>query len=166
VAVDRSVAAGLIYTAFSTAVVLLDLDPGTDETAVIDAARSIAGPGSLAATPASAAASRLDDPSLTGLQAALLAAIAVVAVLLALAIGMTLVLGAPSRGRLLALLGALGFRRSRELALIVWEVAPAVALALPIGAAIGVTVLALLIAALVARRVTAAGTLRSIDEEG
>jgi putative ABC transport system permease protein len=207
VAVDRSVADRLIDTTFSPAVVLLDLAPGTDEAAVIAAAHSIAGPGSLAATPASAAASRLDDPSLTGLQAALLAAIAVVAVLLALAVAMTLVLGAPSRGRLLALLGALGFRRSRELTLIVWEVAPAVALALPIGALVGlalpflvvpaidltgfvggtdqpivrlgglmplwvvlgflgVTVLAVLAAALVARRVTAAGTLRSIDEEG
>jgi putative ABC transport system permease protein len=207
VAVDRSVADRLIDTTFSPAVVLIDLDPDADDAAVIAAARSIAGPGSLAATPASAAASRLEDPSLAGLQAALLAAIGVVAALLALAVGMTLVLGAPSRGRLLALLGALGFRRSRELALIVWEVAPAVALALPIGAAIGltlpylvipavdltgfvggteqplvrlgglfplwvvlgflgVTVLAVLIAALVARRVTAAGTLRSIDEEG
>lgn len=207
VAIDRSVADRLIDTTFSPAVVLLDLDPDADARAVLDAARSIAGPGSLAATPASAAATRLEDPSLGGLQAALLAAIAVVAALLALAIGMTLVLGAPSRGRLLALLGALGFRRSRELALIVWEVAPAVAFALPIGAAVGVvlpfvvipavdltgfvggtdqplvrlggllpvwvvlgflgvTVLALLIAALVARRVTAAGTLRTIDEEG
>jgi putative ABC transport system permease protein len=185
----------------------MSLDPGVDPDAVADAARTIAGAGSSAATPASAAASRLEDPSLAGLQTTLLAAIAVVAALLALAIGMTLVLGAPSRERLIALLAALGFRRSRELALTVWEVAPAAALALPIGAAIGlalpfivipaidltgfvggteqplvrlgglmplwvvlgflgVTILALLIAALVARRVTTAGTLRSIDEEG
>jgi putative ABC transport system permease protein len=207
VAVDRSIADQLIDTTFSPAVVLLDLDPEADAAAAVEHAHAIAGPGSQAATPASAAASRLDDPSLVGLQVALLTAIGVVAVLLALAIGMTLVLGAPSRGRLLALLGALGFRRSRELALIVWEVAPAIVLALPIGAAIGlalpfvvvpaldltgfvggtdqpvvrlgglmpvwvvlgflgVTVVALLIAALVARRVTAARTLRSIDEEG
>jgi putative ABC transport system permease protein len=120
---------------------------------------------------------------------------------------MTLVLGAPARGRLLALLGALGFRRSRELPIVLWEVAPAVAIALPVGIGIGlllprvvipaidltgfvgggaqpavhlggwapllvaaaflvVTALAVLVAALVARRVTAARTLRSIDEEG
>jgi putative ABC transport system permease protein len=131
----------------------------------------------------------------------------VVALLLALAIGMTLVLGAPARGRLLALLGALGFRRSRELPIVLWEVAPAVAVALPVGVGIGlllpyvvipaidltgfvggavqpavqlggwapalvaagflvVTALAVLVAAAVARRVTAARTLRSIDEEG
>lgn len=207
IAVDRSVADRILSTTFSPAVVLLALEPGADTAAVADAARSIAGDGSIATTPASAAAARLEDPSLAGLQTVLLAAIGVVAALLALAIGMTLVLGAPSRERLLALLGALGFRRSRELALTVWEVAPAVALALPIGAAVGltlpfvvvpaidltgfvggaeqplvrlgglmplwvvlgflaVTVLALLVAALVARRMTAAGTLRSIDEEG
>ena len=116
-------------------------------------------------------------------------------------------LGAAARGRLLALLTAVGFRRSRELAIVVWEVAPALAVALPVGALAGlalpyivvpaldltgfvggtsqpavqpggwlslavlggfvaVTALAVLAAALVARGVTAARTLRSIDEEG
>ncbi|MCU1416019.1 MAG: FtsX-like permease family protein, partial [Schumannella sp.] len=207
IAVDRRFAADLLPTTFSPAVVLLDLRPDADADAVADAARLIVGTGAGAATPESTADTRLQDPALVGLQAALLAAIGVVAILLALAIGMTLVLGAPARGRLLALLAAIGFRRSRELALIVWEVAPAVVVALPIGALIGlalpwvivpavdltgfvggttapivrlgglmplfvvlaflaVTVLAVLVAALVARRVTTAGTLRSIDEEG
>ena len=137
----------------------------------------------------------------------LLAAIGVVAALLGLAIGMTLVLGAPARGRLLALLTAAGYRRSRELGLVLREVAPAAVVALPAGAAVGlalpaivlpaidltgfvggadqpavrlggmlpllvvlgflvVSAIAVLIAAIVARRVTAARTLRSIDEEG
>lgn len=207
IAVDRKYADQLVLTTFSPGVVLIDLDPGADPPALADQAKSIVGATSDAQTPESLAATRLKDPALIGLQYTLLAAIGVVAVLLALAIGMTLVLGAPARGRLLALLAAVGFRRSRELALIVWEVAPAVVVALPIGAAVGlalpwivvpsldltgfiggtaqpivrlgglmplwvvlgflgVTVLAVLIAALVARRVTTAGTLRSIDEEG
>jgi putative ABC transport system permease protein len=207
IAVDRSQADRLLATTFSPAVVLIDLTDDADATTVADEARSIVGAGGTASTPESVAETRLQDPALIGLQLALLAAIGVVALLLALAIGMTLVLGAPARGRLLALLGALGFRRTRELALIVWEVAPAVLIALPAGAAVGltlpyivvpaldltgfiggsvqpivrlgglmplyvvlgflaVTVLAVLVAALVARRVTAAGTLRSIDEEG
>ena len=207
IAVDRSLADRLLPSSFSPATVLVDLEPSADPAAVAEQARQIAGTGSQAATPASAAAVRLEDPALVGLQRTLIAAIGVVAALLALAIGMTLVLGAPARGRLLALLGALGFRRSRELALVVWEVAPAVLVAMPVGAAVGlalpwiivpaldltgfvggsaqplvrlggwlplyvvlgfvaVTIVAVLVAALVARRVTAAGTLRSIDEEG
>lgn len=207
IAVDRAFAAELLPTTFSPAVVLVDLAPGADARQVADEARLIVGTGATAATPASAAAVRLEDPALVGLQGTLLAAIGVVAALLALAIGMTLVLGAPARGRLLALLAAVGFRRSRELALIVWEVAPAVVIALPVGALVGlalpgvvvpaldltgfvggteqpivrlggmlplyvvlgflgVTVLAVLVAAAVARRVTTARTLRSIDEEG
>jgi putative ABC transport system permease protein len=188
-------------------VVLVRLDPGADAAAIAAQARDIVGSAATAATPASVSAERLQDPALVGLQVALLAAIGVVAALLALAIGMTLVLGAPARGRLLSLLAAVGFRRSRELAIVVWEVAPAVAVALPIGALAGfalplivvpsldltgfvggtaqpavrfgewapalvvlgfllVTVVAVLVAALVARRVTSARTLRSIDEEG
>jgi len=207
IAVDRSRAADLLRTTFSPAVVLVRLDPAADAVAVAAAARDIVGAGSTAATPASVSAERLEDPALVGLQSALLAAIGVVAALLALAVGMTLVLGAPARGRLLSLLAAVGFRRSRELALVIWEVAPAVAVALPIGVLAGfalplivvpeldltgfvggtaqpavrfggwapayvvaafllVTVLAVLIAALVARSVTSARTLRSIDEEG
>ena len=162
---------------------------------------------STARTPAAVAEIRTTDPALSGVRAALVVAIGVVTLLLALAIGMTLVLGAPARGRLLALLGALGFRRSRELPIVLWEVAPAVVVALPVGVGVGlllpfvvipaidltgfiggalqpavrlgglaplivaagflvVTALAVLLAALVARRVTAARTLRSIDEEG
>jgi putative ABC transport system permease protein len=207
VAVDRSFADRLGVADALPAVALIDLAPGADAARVAAAAREIAGPTGGASTPASLAAERLDDPALIGLRFALIAAIALVAALLGLAIGMTLVLGAPARGRLLALLGAVGYRRSRELALVLWEVAPAVVVALPAGAVVGlalpaivlpaidltgfvggaaqpavrlggllpgavvagflvVSAVAVLIAVLVARRVTAAGTLRSIDEEG
>jgi putative ABC transport system permease protein len=207
IAVDRSRASEVVLTTFSPAVVLIRLEPGADAVQIAAEARDIVGAAATAETPESVSAERLQDPALVGLQVALLAAIGVVAALLALAIGMTLVLGAPARGRLLALLAAVGFRRSKELAIVVWEVAPAVAVALPIGAAAGfalplivvpsldvtgfiggtaqpsvrfgewapalvvlgflaVTVLAVLVAALVARRVTSARTLRSIDEEG
>jgi len=208
VAVDRRYADRLVKTEFSPAVVLLDLRPDADAAAVAKAALAIAGTASsTATTPASIAELRSGDPALNGVRAALGASVIVVALLLALAIGMTLVLGAPARGRLLALLGALGFRRSRELPIVLWEVAPAVAVALPVGVGIGlllpyvvipaidltgfvggavqpavqlggwapalvaagflvVTALAVLVAAAVARRVTAARTLRSIDEEG
>jgi putative ABC transport system permease protein len=207
VAVDRSQADRLVATDFSPGVVLISLKPGADPEKVATAAKEVAGEYSDATTPASAAIERTSDPALTGVRVALLAAIGVVAALLALAIGMTLVLGGVARGRLLALLGALGFRRSRELPIVLWEVAPAVAVALPVGVAVGValpfivipgidltgfvggsmqpavglggwapaivaagflgvTAVAVLVAALIARRVTAARTLRSIDEEG
>jgi putative ABC transport system permease protein len=207
VAVDRAFADRLKVADASPAVALIGLTPGADAARVAAEAREIAGPTGSASTPASLAAIRLEDPALVGLQFSLLAAIGVVAALLGLAIGMTLVLAAPARGRLLALLAAVGYRRSRELALVLWEVAPAVVVALPAGAAVGlvlpaivlpavdltgfvggaaqpavrlggvlpllvvlgfllVAAVAVLIAAVVARRVTAAGTLRSIDEEG
>jgi putative ABC transport system permease protein len=207
VAVDRSQASRLVTTVFSPGVVLLELEPGADVSDVSDAALEIAGGAATASTPASIAEVRTQDPALTGVRGALVVAIGAVTLLLALAIGMTLVLGAPARGRLLALLGALGFRRSRELPIILWEVAPAVAVALPVGLGVGlllpfvvipavdltgfvggavqpavhlggwapvlvaagflgVTALAVLVAAVVARSVTAARTLRSIDEEG
>ncbi|MEO5920332.1 MAG: hypothetical protein ABIQ01_04235, partial [Pseudolysinimonas sp.] len=208
VAVDRRYADRLVNTEFSPSVVLLDLAADADTAATAKAALLIAGASSsTATTPAMSAETRLSDPALNGVRLALLASAVVVALLLALAIGMTLVLGAPARGRLLALLGALGFRRTRELPVVLWEVAPAVAVALPIGVGVGlllpwvvipaidltgfvggtaqpavhlggwapalvaaaflaVTAAAVLVAALVARRVTAARTLRSIDEEG
>ena len=111
--------------------------PDADLAAITEAVREIAGASSIVTTPEGIAEVRSSDPALTGVQAALLVAIGVVTVLLALAIGMTLVLGAPARGRLLALLGALGFRRSRELPIVLWEVAPAVAVALPVGVGVG-----------------------------
>ncbi len=207
VAVDRSLAPRLVANEFSPGVTLVDLEPGADLAAVIEAVHDIAGASSLVTTPEGIAEVRSGDPALTGVQAALLVAIGVVTVLLSLAIGMTLVLGAPARGRLLALLGALGFRRSRELPIVLWEVVPAVSVALPVGVGVGlllpfivipaidltgfiggqsqpdvqlggaapafvaagflvVTLIAVLVAAVVARRVTAARTLRSIDEEG
>ncbi len=208
VAVDRRYADRLVTTEFSPSVVLLDLEASARPGDVAKAALTVAGgEPATATTPAMIADLRLSDPALNGVRAALVGSVAVVALLLALAIGMTLVLGAPARGRLLALLGALGFRRSRELPIVLWEVAPAVAIALPVGLGIGlllpwivipaidltgfvggtaqpavhlggwapalvaaaflaVTALAVLVAALVARRVTAARTLRSIDEEG
>jgi len=207
IAVDRSQASRLVATEFTPSVALVDLEPGADLAAVTEAVHEIAGASSIVTTPEGIAEVRSSDPALTGVQTALLVAIGVVTVLLALAIGMTLVLGAPARGRLLALLGALGFRRSRELPIVLWEVVPAVAVALPVGVGVGlllpfivipaidltgfiggesqpdvqlggfapvfvaagflvVTTIAVLVAALVARRVTAARTLRSIDEEG
>lgn len=207
IAVDRSVAGELVSTTVSPAVALIALDPGADERAVADAMRDILGPRSTATTPGIVEAERRADPALAGIQAALVAVIALVALYLTLAVAMTLVLGATARGRLLALLGALGFRRSRESSLVIWEIAPAVVLALPLGVLVGiwlpflvvdqidltgfvgggappvvrlgggapalvaalfllVTALAVAAAALIARRVTAARTLRTIDEEG
>ncbi|MBX3193549.1 MAG: hypothetical protein KF727_00425 [Microbacteriaceae bacterium] len=206
VAVDRSRADELLSTTFSPSTVLLDLEPGADPVAVAEQARLASGTGAVAATPASVEREHREDPALSGLQLILLGAIVAVAALLALAVGMTLVLGAASRDRMLALLSALGLPRRREPAIVVWEVAPAVIVALPVGVLAGlalpfvvvpaldltgfvggelqpavhlgawtplvvpgflaVTILAVLVAAFVARRVTAARTLRSIDEEG
>lgn len=89
-------------------------------------------------TPAATAAVYEQDPAFGLVRGALLAASALVAALLAVAIVATLVLGASSRARMLAILRTLGHPVGGAGRLVAWEVAPALLLALPFGVGAGI----------------------------
>jgi len=116
----------------------LSLRPGADADAVGAAAAAALGGDATSTTPAAVADIHEQDPGYTFVQGALLAASALVAVLLALAVVATLVLGAGSRARMLAILSTLGHRRRASGGLVLWEVGPALLVALPFGAGVGV----------------------------
>ncbi|GAA5149520.1 hypothetical protein GCM10025768_12870 [Microbacterium pseudoresistens] len=126
----------------------LSLAPGADPDAVGAAAAAALGEGASFQTPASIAAGYTDDPAFSLVRSALLAASGVVAVLLGVAVVAMLVLGAPARARMLAILRTLGHPRRAAGRLVAWEVVPALLLALPFGVAAGVTMAWLVIPAL------------------
>lgn len=78
-----------------------------------------------------------DNPAIFGLGYALGLAIALSALLCAAAVALTLVLGAPSRARVFAVLRALGGGRRLERGLLAWEILPSAALALVTGTLLG-----------------------------
>lgn len=101
------------------------------------AVREIAG-DAVFRTPDRAAAVHEQDPAFSVVQGALLAASSIVAALLAVAVVAMLMLGAVSRARMLAILRTLGHPSRGDARLVTWEVAPALLLALPFGAGVGV----------------------------
>lgn len=141
--VDEAVLPRLDAPAAGVGVTLIALTPGADAAAVTADVQSVAGPLARVSSPVTTAARLASDPALTAVSVALVAAAGVVALMLVLAVGMTLVLGAPGRGRLLALLAALGYPRRRGAPFVWWEVAPALLLALPFGVAVGLALPAL-----------------------
>lgn len=136
--VDEAVAQELRVSAGGGGTIFIALDDGADAAAVATEVTAIAGPDARITTPATTAERLSSDPALIAVVVALIAAGVIVVLLLVLAIGMTLVLGAPSRARLLALLAALGYPRRRDVPFVWWEVAPALLLALPFGVAVGI----------------------------
>lgn len=121
-----------------THVMLLRLKPGADLEATRAAVQDVAGDAATVDTPAASAAVLASTPAAAGLQSALLIAIAVTALLSALTIAMTLVLGGPARARILVLLRMLGGARREARSLAVWEIAPMAVVALVFGAALGI----------------------------
>ncbi|MEQ6896480.1 FtsX-like permease family protein [Microbacterium sp. KR10-403] len=117
--------------------VLIDVADGADVQQVAASLRSLLGDDAQVIDPADIAAQTTADPAMQAVRVSLVAALAVVTLLLVLAVTMTLLRGAPVRGRMLGLLGAMGYPRGRELPLVAWEVAPPLLLALPIGVAAG-----------------------------
>ncbi|AYF97056.1 FtsX-like permease family protein [Protaetiibacter intestinalis] len=99
-----------------------------------------------ARTPQDVVADRVDAPAVRSLVAALTVAVVAAGVLTVLGALLALSLAAPARGRLFALLRALGSPARREYALVVWELAPALLLAVPIGAVVGVALVPLVTA--------------------
>ncbi len=88
-------------------------------------------------TPSRVVATYADDPAFSVVRGALLAASVIVAVLLTVGVVATLVLGAPSRARMLAILRTLGHRHRAAGRLVAWEVTPALLTAVPFGVGAG-----------------------------
>ncbi|MET0976732.1 MAG: FtsX-like permease family protein [Leifsonia sp.] len=129
-----------------THTMLLRLDPGASTDDVTAAVEAVVGQEATVTTPGHVAAVLRATPTATGLQTALLVAIAVSGLLSAIAIAMTLVLGSDARGRILSVLRALGAGRSQARALPAWEIGPPAAVALVVGAVLGVILPAVILA--------------------
>lgn len=123
----------------------LSLAPGADPDAVGAAAVAAIGGDATFETPARAAAVYTEDPAYGIVQGALTAASAVVAGLLALVIIATLLLGAASRARMVAILRTLGLPTRAAGRLVAWEVVPTLLTALPFGVAAGLAMAGLVI---------------------
>lgn len=123
----------------------LSLDPAADPDAVGVAVTAALGDGVVIDTPARVAAVHASDPAHGIVQAALLTASAITAGLLAVAVIATLMLGAPSRARMLAILRTLGHPHRAGRGLVTWELAPALLLSLLFGAGAGIAMVLLVI---------------------
>ena len=148
IAVDSARASELTYVTEAPTVVLVAVEPGADPDVVAETARGIAGQTSQVVTPSQLAERVRSDPSIATLAGGLSAVVGTVAVLLVLALAMTLVLGSASRSRLFALLGALAASARDRRSLVAWEVAPVVVLAVPVGVVVGLLLTPVVVAAL------------------
>lgn len=110
-----------------------DADPDV----VAEQLRDALGDGVRVTTLADTLAATSADPAFAGLRSALIAGVAVCAVLSAVAVVVTLVLGARPRRRILALLQTLGAAPRAGRGLVAWELAPAGAAALLVGGVLG-----------------------------
>ncbi len=139
-----------------TQMILVRLEDGADAASVLSDVQDLLGPGVEGTTAEQVLASLENDPSITGLRTALLAGVALSAVLAAVAVVVTLVLGGRSRRRVLALLRTLGAPPRAGAGLVAWELVPAVLAALVVGSVAG-TGLAVLLARVVELRAFTAG---------
>lgn len=119
-------------------VFIVGLTDTADTEAVISDIRALLGDAVRIDSPASVSAAFDRSPAASGLQSALLIAIAITALLSTIAVVMTLVLGTASRERLLALLSTLGASRRVGRGLIGWELGPIAVTALVVGSLLGI----------------------------
>ncbi|MDF2580398.1 MAG: hypothetical protein K0S49_1977 [Microbacterium sp.] len=116
---------------------LVRLAPGADPAAVAAELRETFGAGARVATAADALDAVYADPAFAGLRGALVAGVLICAVLSAVAVVVTLVLGTRPRRRILALLQTLGAPPRAGRGLVAWELAPAGIAALIVGGVLG-----------------------------
>ncbi|MEV5069849.1 ABC transporter permease [Microbacterium sp. LMI12-1-1.1] len=116
---------------------LVRVAPGADPAAVAAELRETFGAGVRVATSADALDAVYADPAFAGLRGALVAGVLVCAVLSAVAVVVTLVLGTRPRRRILALLQTLGAPPRAARGLVAWELAPAGIAALIVGGILG-----------------------------
>lgn len=128
---------------FRPSTVLVSLTPGADPTAVAREITSVLGPDSSISMPSEVVDTANANPIVAGLRTALIAALAVAALAAAAAVLLTMLLGSGTRTRLLAILRVLGMSVRQRRRLVVWEQAPTVAVALVVGAGLGVALTAI-----------------------
>lgn len=139
VLVDKAFSPELGANNFVPKIVLMKLDPGADLAAVARAAAEIAGPDSLVRTPADVAHQLQESPVSSGLQLALLALAAIVALLSAATVVLALLTSGPARERLLALLRTLGLTPAQARGITSWEIGPTAIVAIVTGCILGAT---------------------------
>lgn len=142
---DSGYAATISGDAPITVRLLVRLQPQADAAVVGAEAIEVLGPGVRADTPEAMLAELEQDPATTGLRWALIVGITLSAVLTAVAVVMTLVLGGRSRRRILTLLQTLGAPPRSGAGLIGWELAPPMIAGLVVGIAFGAALPVLLL---------------------
>lgn len=145
VVVDRYLAAQALDETFRPRVALLSLDDGADPAAVRAAVAQVL-PQSAITSPDLVSAELLDSPAADGMNRAFVVAVALSGLLCAAAVVMTLMIGAPGRDRLVAVLRTLGLERRGTRGLVAWELGPWVLAAVVVGAGLGVAIPALVLA--------------------
>ncbi|AEG43708.1 FtsX-like permease family protein [Isoptericola variabilis] len=130
-------------------IALLGLERGLDDAGRAAVERAVLDvlPTAVVDDPVEGQAELLAAPSAAGLAAAFTLAVVLSGLLAAAAVVLTLVLAAPARGRLLAVLRTLGLPRRAERGLVLWEIVPWAAVALVVGAVLGWAVPRLVLAA-------------------
>lgn len=145
VVVDAGLAAEALDVTFRPRLALLSLEDGADPAAVRSAVAEVL-PQSAITSPDRISADLLDSPAADGMNRAFVVAIGLSGLLCAAAVVMTLMIGAPARDRLVAVLRTLGLERRRTRGLVAWELGPWVLAAVVVGAGLGVAIPALVLA--------------------
>jgi len=125
---------------------LIGLADGADRTAVTAEISRLL-PSSVVEDPDQEADALLAAPVSSGLVVAFVLAVLLAGLLCAAAVVMTLMLAAPARARLLAVLQTLGLSPRQGRGLVGWEIGPWAVVALVVGAVLGVAVPAIVLAA-------------------
>lgn len=132
---------------------LISVEPGADMRAVADAAAQLV-PNSRVTDVAAQLDELRDSPTIEGLSRTFIALTAATALLMALGVIGSQLLGSAQRTHLSAILRTLGLRPGQLRALTAWEAGPAIILALVVGVALGIGLTALMLATLDFRSLT------------
>ena len=135
--VDDEYLDDIVPAAGTVSTLLVDLDDGVDPATVVEAVKSEVEPFVSWITPESALAETTSGSTTAGLRGTLFTAIGLTALLCAIAIVLTLVLNAPARARLLALLKTLGAPPRSGGGIVSWELVPLCIAAVAAGTAFG-----------------------------
>ncbi|MGF3053122.1 FtsX-like permease family protein [Microbacterium sp. YY-03] len=137
--VDDEYLDDIVPAASTVSTLLVDLDDGVDPATVVEAVKREVEPFVSWITPESALAETTSGSTTAGLRGTLFTAIGLTALLCAIAIVLTLVLNAPARARLLALLKTLGAPPRSGGGIVSWELVPLCIAAVAAGTAFGLT---------------------------
>ncbi|SKC52303.1 FtsX-like permease family protein [Krasilnikoviella flava] len=143
VVLDAGILAGPLDMATEPHTALVALEDGADPAQVTAALRAVV-PRATVDDRTTVAAALLDSPAARGIATGARVSVALSGGLVALTVALTLVLAAPDRERLLAVLRSMGLRRGETRGLVAWEVAPWALGALVVGGLVGAAVPALL----------------------